>query len=103
LNESKGGKTRRLSQSSRANRIQNNFKRVCGLYKGKLKLFHLNQTKNELTKKFLKLGKSISFRKSIISNGTFELYQNGSLSVPSDVLMIWHVKLIFFQNSKSFL
>jgi hypothetical protein len=42
-------------------------------------------------KAFTKLGTVITFRDGIIANGTYELYRNGTLHVPSDYPMLWNV------------
>lgn len=40
---------------------------------------------------FTKLGSVITFRDGIIKNGTYPLYRNGTLVVPSDLPMVWNV------------
>ena len=52
---------------------------------------------NELVA-YKKLGNVIDFRNEIIKNGTYDLYRNGTLPIPSnsDFAMIWNVKYIFF-------
>lgn len=37
------------------------------------------------------LGETINFRRQVLTNNTYNLYRNGTLSVPSDVSMIWNV------------
>ena len=45
---------------------------------------------------FSKLGTTSNFRKEIISNNTFELYKNGTLPLPNDLIMVWNVKFCLF-------
>lgn len=40
---------------------------------------------------FKELGNTINFRKQIFASNTFELYRNGTLTVPLNISMIWHV------------
>ena len=46
------------------------------------------------------LGDVINFRNSIFTNGSLDLYKNGSLALPSHIAMIWEVyflkKLCFY-------
>lgn len=37
------------------------------------------------------LGQAISFRETIIRNGTYDLYRNGTIPVPIPDIMIWQV------------
>ena len=56
---------------------------------------------NELVA-YKKLGNIIDFRDAIIKNGTFDLYKNGTLPLPTgnDFSMIWNVcfEEFIFQN-----
>lgn len=58
---------------------------------------------------YKELGDIINFRKNLIENQTYELYKNGTLSIPSNIAMIWNViiflmpyiiKKICFQSSR---
>ena len=40
---------------------------------------------------YSELGKAIKFRESLISNGLFEAYHNGSLLIPKNTPIIWNV------------
>ncbi len=50
---------------------------------------------------FKKLGQSIKFREEIIANGTFELFKNGTFSLPQHIEVLWNViflSVIFINN-----
>lgn len=40
------------------------------------------------------LGEIIDFRNDMFSNGTFEMYRNGTLIVPNGMPIIWNVWMI---------
>ena len=40
---------------------------------------------------YSELGKSMSFRNEIISNGLYDAYHNGSIPLPNGFSMIWNV------------
>lgn len=47
---------------------------------------------------FEELGKAIRFRESIKLNGTFDLYKNGTLSVPNEIYMVWEDRSILIST-----
>ena len=38
------------------------------------------------------LGSTITFRNNIIANQTYDLYKEGILPIPKDILMLWNVR-----------
>lgn len=42
------------------------------------------------------LGKIIIFRKEAILNNTFELYRNGTMSLPNSQEILWNVFIVFY-------
>lgn len=42
---------------------------------------------------YKELGQVINFRKEIIANNQYELYRNGTLNAPSNIAMIWNVRM----------
>ena len=47
---------------------------------------------------YQELGLAINFRNEMIVNGTFELYKNGSRSIPTGTPVIWNVSEKIFFN-----
>ncbi len=54
------------------------------------KLIGIKVILNELIA-YKNLGATIKFRDAIRTNGTYELFRNGTLPIPSDITMIWNV------------
>jgi hypothetical protein len=50
---------------------------------------------------YQELGAAITFRNQIIANGTFDLYRNGTLSIPTDISVIWSVSDIIQTSIQS--
>ena len=48
---------------------------------------------------YAELGNAITFREQIIKNGTFELYRNGTYSLPFRGPVIWNV-ILFYRLSR---
>ncbi|CAF0726574.1 unnamed protein product [Brachionus calyciflorus] len=47
---------------------------------------------------FFELGKAIKFRDSIIENGLYNAYKNGSLPLPNDLYMVWEDRSILIST-----